>query len=134
MVKVLLGVCAVLGLAVWVARLAWGQDEGGGGLPKQARGCSAKSAVLRVEFEEIVSAHNQCKKSSDCEVLQPGCPFGCYVAVAKTHLWKVSERADELAASAGHECRCKYRCRVAPRAVCVHGTCMTKERRARRFN
>jgi hypothetical protein len=120
-------VCLLLGLAVWVAPLTWGQDAGSGPDPDRARVCHEKNAALRPEFDKAVSAHNSCQKSSDCAVVTPGCPFDCYVAVAKAEVSEVERRARELVSESG--CRCMYKCSKVPRAFCVDGKCAIDSRR-----
>jgi hypothetical protein len=117
----------VLALAVWATRLAWGQDAGAGADRDRARLCYEKNAALRREFDQTVAANISCKKSSDCKVIAPGCPFGCHVAVARGAVSEVERRARELAKES--ECRCMHRCTAAPRAQCVHNKCTIESER-----
>jgi hypothetical protein len=113
----------------WVARPSRGDD--GGGLDaarEQARVCHEKEAALRPDFDESVSEHNACRKSSECAILTPGCPFGCYVGVRNSDLAIVQTRAHDLASQLGSDCGCMYKCSPPPEASCVHGRCTTRSR------
>ena len=115
----------VLGLAVWIARPSRGADGGLDAAREKARVCREKETAVRPEFDKAVSEHNACRKASDCAVLTPGCPFGCYVGVRASDLAVVEARARELVSQIGSDCRCMYRCTAKPRATCVHGKCST---------
>jgi hypothetical protein len=117
---------AVLALAVWVVRVASAQDGGTGADQQRAR-CHEKNAALLPEFEKAVSAHNSCKTSAECVVVTPGCPFGCYVSVAREYASEIGLLARDLVSRRG--CQCMYKCSAAPQASCVHGTCTTEARR-----
>ena len=112
----------ILIVAIWVGRLAWATDPSDAEREK-ARACHQKNAALRPDFDKAVAAHSTCKQSSDCVVLTPGCPFGCYVAVARTDAAEVERLAHELASRIGSDCRCMYKCSAAPRASCAGGRC-----------
>jgi hypothetical protein len=113
----------VLVAALWVGRPSMAEDGGLEAARDQSRVCHEKQAALRPEFEATVSEHNSCKTSSDCSVITPGCPFGCYVAVRAIDVALVESRARELVSRNGSECRCMYKCTQKPRSSCVHGRC-----------
>jgi hypothetical protein len=117
----------ILLLAAWIARLAWANDPSDADREK-ARLCHEKNAALRPEFDKAVAANGACTKSSDCAVLTPGCPFGCYVAVARMHAVEVERLPHELVGRAP-DCRCMYKCTARPRASCVRGNCTIESRR-----
>jgi hypothetical protein len=116
-------VSLVLGLVVWIARPSRGADGGLDAAQERARVCHERQTALRPEFDKAVSEHNTCKKASDCAVLTPGCPFGCYVGVRASDLVVFEARARELVSQIGSDCRCMYKCTSKPRASCVHGRC-----------
>ena len=116
----------VLGLAFWALRLASAQDGGAGDGREKSGLCQEKNAALRTEFEQAVSTRNSCEQSTDCAVLTPGCPFGCYVGVARAHASEVEVLAEKLVGSNAPDCRCMYKCPAAPQASCVHGICTTE--------
>src|SRR5262245_20975372 len=92
---------------VWAVRLASAQD---------GDVCQEKNAALRTELEQAVSTRNSCEHSTDCAVLTPGCPFGCYVGVARAHASEVEVLAEKLVGHNAPDCRCMYKCPAAPRA------------------
>ncbi len=85
--------------------------------------CNEKRAVLVAEFGATVSEHNTCNESSECSVITPGCPFGCYVGVRAAAVAVVEGRTRELVSRQGSDCHCRYKCPAIPRASCVHGRC-----------
>jgi len=117
----------LLVLAVWMARLAWASDSSDTDREK-ARICHEKTASLRAEFDKAVALNGSCGSSSECAVLTPGCPFGCYVAVARTHADEVERLAQNLA-DRNQDCRCMYKCKARPLASCVRGTCTIQSTR-----
>ena len=119
----------VLALVVWIARPSRGDDGGLEAAREQARVCHEKQAAMRPDFDKALSEHNSCKKASDCAVLTPGCPFGCYVGVRSTDVAVVESRVRELVRRSGSDCTCKYKCVGTPRAACAKGKCAIELRR-----
>ncbi len=48
-------------------------------------GCAADEAEIQAEFDSYVAARQSCEVDSDCGLVYPGCPLGCYVVVATDH-------------------------------------------------
>lgn len=47
-----------------------------------ACGCAAPSEdEIRAEFATFVDEHNACDDVSECTLIYPGCPLGCYVPI-----------------------------------------------------
>ena len=89
-----------------------------------ATGCCAEEAELRREFDEVVESRNGCQTASDCEMVYPGCPFGCGVAVNREHAGAVRRKAEELVdeyESCNQEC--VYDCIALGEPMCVSGHC-----------
>jgi hypothetical protein len=118
----------VLALVIWIARPSRGNDGGLEAGREQARVCHEKQAAMRPEFDKAISEHNSCTKASDCAVLTPGCPFGCYVGVRSSDLVEVDARVRELVRGSKSDCKCKYKCGPTPRAACVKGKCAIEPR------
>jgi hypothetical protein len=116
----------ILGVSTSIARLSWGQDAGAGSGGDDARMCQERNAAIRPAFEKLVSEHSSCLRSSDCAVVAPGCPLGCYVAVRRSDVSIVESRARELVAQGGPDCRCMYKCPPEPRPSCTNETCTTE--------
>jgi hypothetical protein len=119
----------ILGVSTWIARLSWGQDTGADSGRDDARMCQERNAAICPAFEKLVSEHNSCLSSSDCAVVTPGCPLGCYVAVRRSDVPVVESRARELVAENGPDCRCMYKCPPEPRPSCANGICTTESAR-----
>jgi|SRR6516165_1694182 hypothetical protein len=121
-----LRIVVVLGLAIWAVRLASAQDVGAGDDSDKGTLCQEQNASLRAEFERSVSTRNSCERSTDCAVLVPGCPFGCYVGVARAHASEVELLVKKLTGGNPPDCRCMYKCPAAPQASCAQGICTTE--------
>jgi hypothetical protein len=115
----------ILGLSTCLTELSWGQDVSGGPGHDEASTCQERNEAIRPAFEKLVSEHNSCLRSSDCAVVAPGCPLGCYVAVRSSDVRIVESRARELVEQNAPECRCTYKCTPEPRPLCTNGTCTT---------
>src|SRR5262245_52152600 len=117
--KSIVQVSLILVIAGWTARSSRGDDasdRAAGG--DDHRICREKRAALGPEFDKAVSEKNSCKSSSECAVLTPGCPFGCYVGVRRADLAAVQARVQELSSTLGADCTCKYRCPTQPAVSC----------------
>lgn len=93
---------------------------------EQRRVCAEKQVRLRSEFAEAMVEYGRCEGPQDCQVVQPGCPFGCFVAAASKHADDVSRLADEIRVRNEPGCVCKYRCVEAPPVSCLEGRCVLK--------
>lgn len=78
------------------------------------------------DFNEVVAASNACTEVSECVLVIPGCPLGCFVAVNSAKKAEVEEKARELVEEYENEVAgfpCAYTC-VAPDPLeCVEGHC-----------
>jgi hypothetical protein len=120
----------ILGVSIWIARPSWGQDTGAGSGRDEAPMCHERNAAIRPAFEKLVSEHNSCLRSSDCAVVTPGCPLGCYAAERRSDVPNVESRARELVAQSGPDCRCMYKCPPEPSPSCTN----EMARRSRRID
>ena len=83
---------------------------------------------IREDFARVVARSNSCSDVTECVLVYPGCPLGCYVAVNQSSAADVEERAEELIAdyqSAGRSC--DYGCREAPPLECTDSRCTLAE-------
>lgn len=87
--------------------------------------CSAPSeAEIQAEFNSVVAHNNSCSVPCDCEIISPGCPLGCWVAVRRAAATDVTNKAKKLIddyESGGRACN--YECVERPVAGCVGGRC-----------
>jgi hypothetical protein len=83
--------------------------------------CEAKE-----ELSSFVASHQSCASATECTVVTGSCPFGCYIAVAKSAeaetVKKLGALGDKLE-KAGN--KCMYRCMNPPKATCEAGRCGT---------
>ncbi len=87
-------------------------------------GCGRSVEEIKTEFEEVVAEAQSCTADSDCVLVTPGCPFGCFVPVHKDRQADVSARAEALREEAnGGGASCAYGCIAPPDPVCTGGAC-----------
>lgn len=86
--------------------------------------CAKRSEQdIQEEFQAYVGERNHCAEDGDCELVYPGCPLGCFVAVNRAEATAVKEKADELVAEYESEGQgCAYAC-MPMRAICASDRC-----------
>ena len=87
-------------------------------------GCSPAREEVEKQFETFVNGANQCTAASECAVVTPGCPLGCFVAVRADRQAAVEAKARDLIAQyerAG--ARCEYECVTVGPLTCTDGRC-----------
>jgi hypothetical protein len=90
-----------------------------------AGSCSSRSEEdIRADFKAYVAAHDQCATVTDCVLVFPDCPLGCYAAVNVG----AKDAAEAKAAALVAEYRqdhgtCVYECSAAI-ADCVANHCV----------
>ena len=86
--------------------------------------CARSEEDIQQEFDEVIAASNDCSDASECTLVYPGCPLGCFVAVNTSKETEVEEKAAELIKSYESGGRaCAYDC-IAPGPLeCVSGKC-----------
>jgi hypothetical protein len=83
----------------------------------------------KAEFKAFVATRQTCSNDADCIVVFGTCPFGCYVAAAKSAAAEVTAKLQELADRLDKSGpRCMYKCTESPPAVCRSGRCATETR------
>jgi len=89
-----------------------------------ATACGPSSEQIQSQFQERVDQSQACENVSDCSLIYPGCPLGCYVAVR-------ADLADELSAYAAQlisdyesgGVSCAYGCMEPGELVCLEEVC-----------
>ena len=107
--------CGMIGVAAWACLLL-------------VFACSPSEDEIREEFDAEVAASRACEQQSDCVVLSPGCPLGCWVVVSTAARERVARKARELIEdyeSGG--ATCEYDCTEAPAVACSAGVCSAIE-------
>ncbi len=87
-------------------------------------GCVPSEEEIQEEFDAFTASRRGCEQDTDCTVVSPGCPLGCYEVVAKEHAAAVEKKAHELIAD--YERRgqtCDYSCTEPPEPRCNDGQC-----------
>ena len=91
-------------------------------------GCVSEEGAER-RWSNFGGEHNGCETLDDCAVVYPGCPLGCWDAVATEHVDDANAKAEEIIKSYERGGRsCAYSCLAAPPLVCDDGTCGFGER------
>ena len=86
-------------------------------------GCVTEQGI-QDRWDAWVEDHGACEVPEDCAVVYPGCPLGCYEAVAAEHAAEAEEVADRLIRRYELGGRaCAYDCVEAPPLTCDAGTC-----------
>jgi hypothetical protein len=91
-------------------------------------GCAPSAEEIQEEFDAEVARSRACEQVSDCVVISPGCPLGCWVVVSAAAQDRVSRKARELIEdyeSGG--AACDYGCTEAPAVACLAGACSAAE-------
>jgi hypothetical protein len=87
--------------------------------------CAAPSEEeVRAEFGSFVEKHNACADASECALIYPGCPLGCYVPINVESAEKAKAKAKELIddyQSGGQACAAD--CLEATPLACVNHKC-----------
>ena len=86
--------------------------------------CSPSEVDIQKAFEERVAQSQHCESASECTLIYPGCPLGCFVAVNVDEADALADYASELIAdyeSGG--VACNYGCIGAPEVDCVEQVC-----------
>lgn len=89
--------------------------------------CGRSEEDVQQEFTEFVAESNACQKASECVLVGPGCPLGCFVAVNSEKKAEVEAKARELVEdyeSVGQSCA--YDCAAPGPIECVAGHCDVK--------
>lgn len=73
--------------------------------PNPSPACEERKAAIKARFVEAA----RCKADAECEAMQPGCPFGCGLAINRST--DVSQLKRDIAAFKGECNDCMYRCR-----------------------
>ena len=87
-------------------------------------GCTPTGEEIQAEFDAAVADANHCGADTDCVLVHPGCPLGCYVAVNKDHQAEIAELAEDLIEdyeSSGQACM--YSCMAPGEPRCEQGRC-----------
>lgn len=88
--------------------------------------CDTRKAALKARFVEAA----RCQTDAECETMQPGCPFGCGLAVNRST--DVGRLKADIAAFKSDCNDCVYRCRPpSGPPVCVAGACSFSARAAK---
>lgn len=86
-------------------------------------------ADLRREWTDYVETASECTEAADCALISPGCPLGCYDAVAVEAADDAMSEADRLVGSyEGTGRTCEYDCPEAPALLCSEGRCCVEGR------
>ena len=87
--------------------------------------CAAPSEdEIRAEFDSFVGSHNACDDVSECTLIFPGCPLGCYVPINVESADDASAKAKALIddyESGGRGCA--YNCIEATPLACRNHRC-----------
>lgn len=73
--------------------------------PNASPECEERKAAIKARFVEAA----RCKTDAECEAMQPGCPFGCGLAINRST--DVSQLKRDIAAFKSECNDCMYRCR-----------------------
>jgi hypothetical protein len=89
--------------------------------------CGASEEDVQREFDEFVAERNRCSADTECVLVFPGCPLGCFVAVNAQFEAVVAAKAEDLIDDYERGgTRCDYGCVQAGAVVCLDGRCATE--------
>ena len=94
-------------------------------LAASALSCGGPSEqTIKTEFDAYVAGANACAAVADCQIVFPGCPLGCEVAVRADRSVDVMKKAASLIQEyeSGNHGGCAYSC-AQSHAVCTQGLC-----------
>ena len=78
----------------------------------------------RKEIRDFINKSKSCNTSSECIIIDLGCPFGCGTALNKNHVQLVVKETNKYHAKSCNAC--KYKCKPVIEAECVNNKCIEK--------
>ena len=85
--------------------------------------CATEEGI-QARWDSFVEDHRACETAEDCVLVYPGCPLGCYEAVAAEHAEEAEVYADRLIGRYEAFGRsCAYDCVEPPDPTCDAGAC-----------
>lgn len=89
--------------------------------------CVSEETVER-RWTAYVEEHNSCETPDDCVIIYPGCPLGCWEAVAAEYETEAQEKAEKLIKQYERGGRaCAYGCVSPGPLVCEQNRCTIGE-------
>jgi hypothetical protein len=86
--------------------------------------CGISEERAEDQWSAFVEEHNECTDVSECAIVYPGCPLGCYEAVAQEHVSEAQTEAQRIIDKYERGGRaCAYSCAEAPSLVCENQRC-----------
>jgi hypothetical protein len=98
-------------------------------LSASALSCGGPSEqTIKTEFDAYVAGANACAAVADCQIVFPGCPLGCEVAVRADRSVDVMKKAGSLIQEYenGSHSGCAYSC-TQSHAVCTQSQCAVED-------
>lgn len=90
--------------------------------------CAPSEEDIKHDFDVEVQRSNGCTEASECVVVSPGCPLGCWVLVNAEHQARVEAKARELIEDyESNGASCDFECTSAPEIACTAGKCAPVE-------
>ena len=82
--------------------------------------------AVQAQFDAFVQTANACETASECAIVRPGCPLGCFVAVRQDRMEDVEAKARQLIAefSLGGTRICLYLCQPEGAVSCTQNRCV----------
>ncbi len=84
-----------------------------------ALGCLSEEDV-----EAAIEDAGYCTESSECVVIYPGCPLGCYAAVNTAEVGAIEKKIEKFHKQQGSECL--YDCATHADPFCENGQCIVE--------
>jgi cytoskeletal protein RodZ len=79
---------------------------------------------IETKYQSAVARSNACQKATDCAVISPGCPLGCWSAVNAANAGQILHVAEQLRNEQKKPIgNCMYKCTAKPEPNCVNGQC-----------
>lgn len=89
--------------------------------------CANEEKVSQ-QWDDYVDEHNSCAAPSDCAVIYPGCPLGCWAAVSSDSVGEAQAKAQQLIDRYERGGRsCAYGCVSTGEVTCEAGRCTVGE-------
>jgi hypothetical protein len=86
--------------------------------------CSPSEEAIQARFEAFVNTANQCTEASECTIVTPGCPLGCFVSVRADRRAEVEAKAHALVTEYQRwGAHCDYDCAAAGVPTCSDHRC-----------
>jgi hypothetical protein len=80
--------------------------------------------AAKKEIFELMETFSSCENDSQCELVYPGCPFGCATGINRDGVSAVQQEIERYAEEFGP--LCVYKCKGGATTRCVNNSCIVE--------